>query len=461
MPAHGHGFGARYDLPLPLSLWVAGAVLTVVLSFFIMAVAVRSGARVPADAPQPMVRPQAPGALGAALFSVARFFAVAVLILVVVAGLIGDQTPTRNLAPTAIWIAGWVGVSYVSAFVGDVWSVVNPWAVVFETYERLASKARSGQRAAVRWPARLGVWPATVLFLVFAWLELVWEGRSIPSRLAWCVIAFSVLAWAGMRICGRTTWLERGDPFALAFGILARFAPVQVRREAGSRPRLALRPPGAGLLDSQDVTPSLVVFVILMLSTVTFDGLMATPFWQRIADALYAALPALGASRLAVINTAGLLAFWAVFVAIFHAVGHWTAHASAHRITANTAVRAFVLTLVPIAIAYLVAHYLSYCLIQGQLLVRLASDPFGFGWDLFGTARFRPDVGIVGARFVWYASLGAIVIGHVIAVSLAHIIALRIVPDRGLAARSQVPMLALMVAYTMMSLWIIAQPIVE
>jgi hypothetical protein len=222
-----------------------------------------------------------------------------------------------------------------------------------------------------------------------------------------------------------------------------------------------LRPPGVGLLHSENISQSLMVFVIVMLSTVTFDGLMATPFWQNIENVLYVTLPALAESRLAIINTLGLLSFCAIVIAVYRMVATLIAHASKKWMTPDTASRAFVLTLVPIAIAYLIAHYLSYFLIQGQLLIRLASDPFGFGWNIFGTAHFRPDIGIVGARFVWYTSLLAIVIGHVAAVSLAHIIALRSFDDPRLAIRSQIPMLVLMVAYTMMSLWIIAQPIVE
>jgi hypothetical protein len=198
-----------------------------------------------------------------------------------------------------------------------------------------------------------------------------------------------------------------------------------------------------------------------MLSTVTFDGLMATPIWQRIENTLYTALPVLGDWRLAFINTFGLFAFCVTFLVVYRLVATLIAHASGNRMTPDAASQAFVLTLVPIAIAYLVAHYLSYFLVQGQLLFRLASDPFGFGWNILGTAHFRPDIGIVGARFVWYTSLFAIVIGHVAAVSLAHIIALRSFDDPRLAIRSQIPMLVLMVAYTMMSLWIIAQPIVE
>jgi len=116
---------------------------------------------------------------------------------------------------------------------------------------------------------------------------------------------------------------------------------------------------------------------------------------------------------------------------------------------------------VPIAIAYHLAHYFTYLLIQGQLIVRLASDPFGFGWNLLGTARYRPDIGVVGARFAWYTAVIAIVAGHIIAVYVAHAIALREFRDRAAALRSQYPMLVLMVGYTMVSLWIIAQPIVE
>lgn len=473
MPAFGHGFGMRYDLPLPLTLWIIGAACVIVLSFLIISIAVRANATAEAPAQPIVLRWQIDnGVTSAKIRLVAQLFAVAALILVVAAGIIGDQTPTRNLAPTAIWIAWWVGFSYLSAFVGNVWSVVNPWAATFAWCERIVSKWRAPRSATVRWPDSVGVWPGIALFIAFAWLELIWEGRSIPSQLAWLAIGFSVLTWTGMFIFGRSTWLAHADPFALAFGVLSKFGPTDIRIEhglpldrvrchRGGQGMLILRLPGAGLVDNENISPSLSVFVVVMLSTVTFDGLMATPLWQRVESALYVALPVFGNSRLAIINTVGLLVFCLTFIAVYRLVATMIAHASGNRMTPDAASRAFVLTLVPIAIAYLVAHYLSYFLIQGQLLIRLASDPFGFGWNILGTAHFRPDIGIVGARFVWYTSLVAIVLGHVAAVSLAHIVALRRFEDRRLAIRSQIPMLVLMIAYTMMSLWIIAQPIVE
>jgi hypothetical protein len=121
--------------------------------------------------------------------------------------------------------------------------------------------------------------------------------------------------------------------------------------------------------------------------------------------------------------------------------------------------RCFVLTLVPIAIAYHLAHYLSFLVMTWQYLISMVSDPFGFGWNLFGTAHHFVRIGIVDARAVWYTSVAAIVVGHVAAVVLSHIMASRVFEDQRTATRSQYPMLILMLGYTMLSLWIIAQPI--
>jgi hypothetical protein len=123
--------------------------------------------------------------------------------------------------------------------------------------------------------------------------------------------------------------------------------------------------------------------------------------------------------------------------------------------------RSFAFTLVPIAIGYHVAHYFTFLLIQGQYIIPLLSDPFGFGWNLFGTAGYRVDIAIVDARFAWWTAVTAILIGHVAAVYLAHVKAMQVLDTRRLALRSQVPLTALMVIYTFVSLSILAEPIVE
>ena len=74
----------------------------------------------------------------------------------------------------------------------------------------------------------------------------------------------------------------------------------------------------------------------------------------------------------------------------------------------------------PIAVAYHLAHYFSLLLTAGQFIIPLASDPFGFGWNLFGTAGYKVDLGILSPYVFWYGAVALIVAGHVIAVVLAH-----------------------------------------
>jgi hypothetical protein len=217
-----------------------------------------------------------------------------------------------------------------------------------------------------------------------------------------------------------------------------------------------------------------MVLVLVMLSSVTFDGLLATPLWAGLAQAMlysealrplllllqdYAgdAVAAVGSIALVVF----LLGFQLLYL-LFCVLMRFCVPAP-HRqcIPVRRLAGLFVLSLVPIALAYHLAHYLSYLAIVGQYLIPLASDPFGLGWDLFGTRLYRVDISIINARFVWFTSVIAIVAGHIVAVWLAHVTALRTFRDNRAALRSQVPMLFLMVGYTVLSLWILAQPIVE
>ena len=116
-------------------------------------------------------------------------------------------------------------------------------------------------------------------------------------------------------------------------------------------------------------------------------------------------------------------------------------------------------TLIPLAFVYHLAHYYTLFIVQGQDIIRLISDPFGRGWNLFGTATFKPNIALLGAKFIWHSQVALIVFGHMVAVYLAHILAIHIFKSSKKAFISQIPMLFLMVFYTMMGLWILAQPL--
>ena len=197
----------------------------------------------------------------------------------------------------------------------------------------------------------------------------------------------------------------------------------------------------------------------------TFDGFKATPLWLDIKVGIWDVWSAAFSSgefssnaRIAT-DTLGLILFPAIFIGTYLVFSQLMALASGDDLPVSDIARAFVYSLVPIALAYNIAHFFTLLAIQGQLIIPLASDPLGYGWDLFGAADYKVNIALVNARFAWFLSVGAIVLGHISAVYLAHVIALRTMRDNRSAMRSQYPMLALMVMYTVISLWIVAQPI--
>jgi hypothetical protein len=500
--ARAHAFTVPYDLPLPLWLYLTGGAATVAVSFVLIAIFARGGSEVRSYPRLNLLRWAPlrvlahPGAL-----TLVRLASVALFVLILVAGLFGSQSPFKNIAPVLVWVIWWVGLAYVSALLGDLWALINPWKIIFAWAEglyRLSDRGElSRQRPLPRW---LGVWPAALLFLAFAWIEMAWQGGEIPRTLALAILAYSALAWGGMFLYGREPWLRSGEAFTLAFGLLARFAPLEVRvsapavcgactdprcrdhgggcvncyecyaRAAPEARAWNLRPYAIGLLSEGPVPFSLIVFVLLMLSTVTFDGFRETPTWVAILEAYVSGVPSRATTAVALVTSVALLAFPTLFVIVYLAFGRLIGAAAgggAHDAAGGPppSIRElagyFVLTLIPIALAYHLAHYLSFLLIAGQLVIPLSSDPLGLGWNLFMTTHYLLDISVVNARFVWFMAVPAVVIGHIVAVYLAHVMAVRVYREQAAARRSQYPMLALMVCYTMISLWILAQPIVE
>ncbi len=472
--ASAHGFAERYDLPVPLHLYVGGSAAVVALSFVIVAYFVRGDRTVKIYPTFNLLGTTVGRILASPVVRFAlRFLAVFMLVLVVVAGIIGHVDPFKNIAPTAVWVIWWVGLAYISGLLGDFWALINPWSTVFDTVERILGRLQLKRRLGLNreYPEMLGAWPAVVLFVWFIWAELIWPDSDTPAKISQMVIMYSVITWTGMCVFGRRTWLHSGEVFTVLFGLLARFAPTEYIAE---RREWNLRPWAVGLLPDKAMSPSLTVFVLLMLSSVTFDGLLATPLWGEIAQWMLMSdlvrpfillLQDVTGNAVAAISTIALIVFLAVFQVLYLAFCGLMYMSTPARARAGISIgelaRLFVLSLVPISLAYHLAHYLSFLLVVGQYMIPLASDPFGFGWDLFGTKLYFIDIGIVNAKFVWITSVIAVVTGHIVAVWLAHVVALRRLRQSGAALRSQIPMLFLMVAYTMLSLWILAQPVVE
>jgi hypothetical protein len=461
-PASAHGFGQRYDLPLPLSLYLYGTAAVVVVTFIIVGLFVRRISETPHRLRLDLLDLAVvkivahPGVILLLRLVAAGFF-----IVTVTAGFVGDQNPYQNIAPTMVWIIVWVGFAYVSAFLGDLWTLINPWRTIFDgvawMFRRVGNEGEFSWR--LPYPAALGVWPAVVLLLMFSWIELVYPTPAVPAHIACFAVGYSVLTWAGMILFGRDAWIRHGEVFSVFFGTFARFAPTEARTRP--LPELILRPFGAGLLDNRSTSLSTTAFVLLLLSTVLYDGLLNTPEWTMLESAIGALFRTPGEFELIAVRSAGLLAFWLLFLGAYTLITAMMSAAAGGGRSPREIAQRFAFTLIPIAIGYHLAHYLVFLLVQGQYIIPLISDPFGWGWDLFGTAGYRVDIAVIGARFAWYTAVAAILVGHMISVYLAHIVATREFEPRRTTLRSQIPLTALMVLFTFISLSILAEPIVE
>ena len=268
--AYAHAFEERYDLPAPLEYFITGAAAVVILSFVVAQVVVEHTAnQEPSHGHLFKLGPLLP-----LLRAVCRVLAFLLFVLTIVAGLYGTADPQMNLAPTLVWIIWWVGLSLVVACIGNVWPALDPWRTLFDAFDGTARYfgAKRGIALGWRYPQTLGAWPAVVLLLGLSWFEVAYPQAAVPYRLACVALAWSGVTLLGMLCFGPGTWQRNADVFALYFATLGRCAPLAAGADART---IMLRPPGRGLIDEPAQSAAVVCFVIAMLSTVLFDGLLS------------------------------------------------------------------------------------------------------------------------------------------------------------------------------------------
>ena len=489
--AQAHAYGERYDLPVPLWMNVAGGSAVVVLSFLMAAWFLQP--QTETRTPRPNLLAAPPGRmLGSepVLLGV-KIFAVFLFVIALLAGFVGLPDYSRNAAPTIFWVMGWVGLAFASVLLGNVWLLVNPWLILFDwadaLWHRLSNRGLSFE---IPYPRRLGVSPGILMIIGFTWFMLA-SGLAGDSRWLACVVTFySAVTWIGMLVFGAPAWLAHGEAFTLLFGILARFSPTALRvadreicRRADCAPddngectdcpeafllappakrKITLRGYGVGLIVQHPLSPSMIIAVLMVLALVAFEGFMDTAQWIDLMVSL-GELEESDGIHAPVKTTLSFLAATAILFGLFFVVSALIRMIGYAGVTAKRStleiMGLFVLSLVPISVAYHVAHYLYWFYTQIQFVVPAASDPFAFGWDLFGGRNFVPDRAAIPLKVIWHTAIVAIVLGHVIAVYVAHRVALNVFGTRRAALLSQIPMLVLMVGYTMTSLWMLAQPI--
>lgn len=443
-----HAFGARYDLPIPLLLFVLGGALVVVVSFLLVfnrPVDAQASTAEPLDAP-PSTQPS-PLAGGLAVVLTAALAWI---------GLVGSQQVPENILPTVFWLLIWIAVPLSCGLVGDWTRPVNPFAAL----ARLGATTPARKLILARvqplpWPPAVGWWPAVTLFFLLACGELIFNlTATVPHVIALGLIVYGLVNILAGLLFG-PAWLARGEVFTVLFATWGRLGFFRF----GATGRRGF---GGGLDAGFSSTPSRIGFVLLLLISVNFDGLLATPRWTRLErTTLGPSLTGLDGFRIAT-----FLALTVAVTVLFGGFAYAAARAGQHPGNPRTALAGLLPSLLPIAFAYLLAHNLQYLLVNSQLLAPLIGNPTGQdSWPLHlpypFNDDFEPHPAFLPTAFYWYVGVAAIVIAHVLAVVLAHRHLGRRSAHARAARRSEYPWLIAMVAYTMASLVLIAQPLTE
>jgi hypothetical protein len=448
--ASAHGIVGKADLPIPVWLFSWTATIVLVVSFVALST-LWTRPRLQSEHRKrlftmPTVVTRLANALGVGLF-----------VLVVYAGFAGAQVPNANFSITFVYVVFWVGLPVASVLFGDVFEALSPWrssarAIVW-VGRRIAPRAL--QRSPLRYPERLGVWPAVAVLIGFAWLELVYvpADRDHPATIAALSLAYFLAMLAGMAAFGVEQWGQRADGFGVYFNLLSRIS-VLCHGERGAVYRRRL----LSGLPEMPVMAGTVALVCAVIGATTFDGLSNGGVWRNIEPSLQSLFADFGFSQTPAFEltyTVGLLACVALIAGVYR-LGIVGVRSVSPRFDALELSRGFAHTLVPIGFAYVLAHYFSLLIWQGQAIGYLASDPLGTGANLLGTSSYEIDYAILSYAAIWYVQVLALVAGHVGGLALAHDRALATYRDGQQAIRSQYWMLAVMVAFTSFGLWLLS-----
>jgi len=428
-----HGVGSREDLPIPFSFALIGAACALLVSFLVLLLLWREPRLDPVGAGRPL-----PAGVERALDSSLTRGAVRALGLLatsyVVLAMVFGKDDALNPTAAAVYVLFWVGVPLLSLLLGPVWRLINPIRTLQLLLARMVrADPVAGLAPLPRW---LGYWPAALSLLSFVWLELVprESNTTLPTLRLYFACYLAVHLFAATYFGSR--WFDLGDGFEVFSSLLGRLS-VFGRRGDG---RLVVRNPLDGVAGIAKA-PGLFAVVGVLLGSTVFDSLSAHLAWIDFV--------ATGPLPPRVASTLGLVVTVAVVTAAFTGASALTG-LGAGRPPLDTAGE-FAHTIVPIVAGYFIAHYWSLLVIVGQQAVIQLSDPLGTGANWLGTGGRAADPLLAGATTTAVIQVSAVVVGHVLGVVLAHDRAVALLPRRH-AVLGQIPLLVLMVAYTVTGL---------
>ncbi len=425
---YAHAFGTLYTLPIPLWLYLWGAAAALIVSFLAAGFFTRESSK--------FFFPKINFRLNPWIVLFLQALSLILFLITILVGLFGSQFSYENFAVNFFWIIFLLGFSYLSAVFGNIWEIVNPWKIIISWFGEL--------KPIVAYPKKFIFIPALISYFLLIWLELLSGGLGVqPGSLSTILLLYSFITFSGVFIFGKN-WFEYGEFFSVFFGLISKLSPFSKK---------------GSLTEDKPKSFNLLIFILFMLSSTAFDGFRSTSTWLKIYFNIISPFEKiLGDNAFQIIQIVILILSPIFFLTLYSlAIGTMKILSKTSISFKNLSLH-FAFSLIPIAIAYNVAHYYTLLLTQGQAIIPQISDPFNQGWNLFGTSDYQTNVGILGANFIWHSEVAVIIIGHIFAVFLAHIMALKLFTRRQ-AFVSQIPMLFLMVLYTVTGLWILSQPL--
>ena len=460
-----HVFLAPYMLPVPFWLYLYGCAATLILSFALLALLATSRTTTYGENRRMVFAGHFSSRLWRVAVVTLRVGALAALGLTMAAGWCGPPDPALNVAMTLFWVWFLLAFAYLTAIVGDLYAWISPWKTLASVLGLLGIDLDPPR---LRYPPAAAYWPAVAAYIALVWIELFALPR--PSTLSIALASYTGITLAGMYLFGSAVWLQYGEMFGVLFRVIGTLAPVEYLAGLSAHvPRVALRVPLSGVLQARAEHSSLVVFILFFLSSTTYDTvhetyLWVSLYWQRLLPVVQ---PLWGGDVVAAqvaltkgywwYQWLGLVASPLLYLAFYVGVLSVTRVVSQAGMPLRALSGSFAFSFVPIAVAYHATHYAPSMLMQLPALLPQLADPFYRGWEWLPVAAAAPAP--LPMAVVWHTQVFVLLAGHVAAVYVAHIAALRVFPTRSQGIASQVPMLALMVAYTFLGLWALSLPL--
>lgn len=450
-PIAAHSFGKLYNLPVPFWMYLYGGIAAIVTSFLVIGYFINKTKATVTYKTIPLSQRKFFRFCASSRFHlVLKVISVFLFFLTILTGIVGSDLPSFNFNMTFFWIIFVLGLTYLTAIIGNIYAIINPLKVLTEWVEKILDMKIDG---IIRYPKSLGYYPALIFYVLFIWIELF--GETTPLSLSIMLIMYANVNIFGVMLFGKDAWFTYGELFSVFFRLIGKMAPFEY-----SKGKLSLRPPFVGLLKDKADHFSLFLFILFTLSSTAYDGFRETTqfyqsYWQNLDNVVR---PFFAENSFMIYQTFGLLLSPFVFLVVYLLLVWLAKVITKSKQTMKELSLQFAFSLIPIAFVYNVAHYFTLLITEGSNMGRIISDPFGMNWNIFGTANM-PGIPAVDANFVWHTQVAVILLGHVVGVYIAHIIALKVFPSHKKALISQVPMLFLMVIYTMSGLWILSQPI--